>query len=163
MNQSFAGYSITRSVSGGGMTKLYVAIDAQQERYVIRVLDAMTAKDRKARARFFHGGEILAKLQQGRPDIVPFVKQGYEGKVPYMVLKYIDSRTLRDLILYRDPLLTDNVVVFIKQLAVVIQYVHTQNRYNILQLLVALQQLFHTLSRLVVSLANHFGGQDARC
>ncbi len=126
MNQSFAGYSITRSISGGGMTKLYVAIDAQQERYVIRVLDAMAAKDRKARARFFRGGDILAKIRKGRPDIVPFVKQGYEGKIPYMVLKYIESRTLRDLILYREPLLTDNVMVFIKQLALVIQYVHSQ-------------------------------------
>ena len=43
MNQEFAGYSITRSMSGGGMTKLYVAIDAQQTRYVIRVLDATVA------------------------------------------------------------------------------------------------------------------------
>ena len=60
MNQEFAGYSITRSMSGGGLTKLYVAIDAQQTRFVIRVLDAVMAKDGRAKKRFFHGGEVLA-------------------------------------------------------------------------------------------------------
>jgi serine/threonine-protein kinase len=127
MNQEFAGYSITRSMSGGGMTKLYVAIDAQQTRYVIRVLDAMMAKDRKNRTRFFHGGEVIARLNspQPNPNIVRFIKAGYEGKTPYMVLEYVESRTLRDLILFREPLLTDNVMVFIRQLAQVIQYIHS--------------------------------------
>lgn len=113
-------------MSGGGMTKLYVAIDAQQARYVIRVLDATLAKDRKNRNRFFHGGEVISKLNSPtpRPDIVPFVKAGYNGKVPYMILEYIESRTLRDLILYREPMLTENVMIFIRQLAHVIQYVH---------------------------------------
>ena len=37
-----------------------------------------------------------------------------------MVLEYIESRALRDLILFREPLLTENVMVFIRQLATVI-------------------------------------------
>ena len=128
MNQEFAGYSITRSMTGGGMTKLYVAIDAQQIRYVIRVLDAMTAKDRKSRQRFFHGGEVIARLHapQPHPNVVRFIKAGIEDKMPYMVLEYVESRTLRDLILYREPLLTENVMIFIRQLANVIRYVHSR-------------------------------------
>ncbi len=128
MNQEFAGYSITRTLTGGGLTKLYVAIDAQQVRYVIRVLDAVTARDRRARKRFFYGGEVLARLQHPKPhpNIVPFVKAGYEDKTPYMVLEYIESRTLRDLLLYREPLLTENVMIFIRQLANVIQFIHSR-------------------------------------
>lgn len=128
MNQEFAGYSITRPMTGGGMTKLYVAIDAQQTRYVIRVLDAVNARDRKNRTRFFHGGEVIARLNSPNPhpNIVRFIKAGYEGKTPFMVLEYIESRTLRDLILFREPLLTENVMVFIRQLATVIQYIHAR-------------------------------------
>jgi eukaryotic-like serine/threonine-protein kinase len=128
MNQEFAGYSITRSMSGGGLTKLYVAIDAQQVRYVIRVLDPVQARDRQAKKRFFYGGEVIARLQSPKPhpNIVPFIKAGYEGKTPFMVLEYIESRTLRDLLLYREPLLTDNVMIFIRQLANVIQYIHAR-------------------------------------
>ncbi|HAL92003.1 MAG TPA: hypothetical protein DCM68_03140 [Verrucomicrobia bacterium] len=128
MNQEFAGYSITRSLTGGGMTKLYVAIDAQQTRYVIRVLDAVMAKERRNRTRFFHGGEVIARLNTPKPhpNIVSFIKAGYENKMPYMVLEYVESRTLRDLILYREPLLTENVMIFIRQLANVIQYIHSR-------------------------------------
>jgi serine/threonine-protein kinase len=128
MNQEFAGYSITSPMTGGGMTKLYVAIDAQQTRYVIRVLDAVNARDRKNRTRFFHGGEVIARLNSPNPhpNIVRFIKAGYEGKTPFMVLEYIESRTLRDLILFREPLLTENVMVFIRQLATVIQYIHAR-------------------------------------
>jgi serine/threonine-protein kinase len=43
-----------------------------------------------------------------------------------MVLENIESRTLRDILLYREPLLTDNVMIFIRQLANVIQYIHSR-------------------------------------
>ncbi len=49
---------------------------------------------------------------QPHPNIVLFaIKAGYEGKIPGMVLEYIESRHLRDLLLYREPLLTDNVII----------------------------------------------------
>ena len=128
MKQDFAGYSITRSISGGGMTKLYVALDRQKARYVIRILDPAAARDRSAKKRFFYGGEVIARLNspQQHPNIVRFVEAGYEGKTPYMVLEYIETRTLRDLILYREAWLTDNVMVFIRQLANVIQFIHSR-------------------------------------
>lgn len=122
--QEFAGYSITRSLAGGGMTKLYVALDNQQNRYVIRTLTPEHAKSRKARQRFFGGGDILR--QMNHPCIVRFVAQGMEDKIPYMVVEYIESRTLRDLILYRDPLLTQNVMPLLRQMAYALQYVHAQ-------------------------------------
>ena len=42
------------------MIKLYVAIDAQQTRYVIRVLDAVNAATAEPHA-VFHGGEVIAR------------------------------------------------------------------------------------------------------
>ncbi|HHX97663.1 MAG TPA: serine/threonine protein kinase [Lentisphaerae bacterium] len=110
------------------MTKLYVALDRQKARYVIRILDPAAARDRSAKKRFFYGGEVIARLNspQQHPNIVRFVEAGYEGKTPYMVLEYIESRTLRDLILYREAWLTDNVMVFIRQLANVIQFIHSR-------------------------------------
>ena len=128
MNQEIAGYSLSRKLAGGGATRLFVALDSQQERYIVRTLDPASAKNRLLRKQFFRGGEILAALQspQPHPNIVPFVKAGVEGKTPYMVLRYVESRTLRDLLLYRDPLLTENVLVFVRQLANVIRYIHSR-------------------------------------
>jgi len=128
MKQEFAGYQISRPMGGGGMTRLFVALDAQQNRYVIRVLDPVVAKDRRLRKQFFRGGEILEALQQPqrRADIVPYVKSGVEDGAPYMVLGYVESKSLRELIQYREPLLTDNVRILIKQLALALQYVHSR-------------------------------------
>lgn len=128
MNLEIPGYSITRSMGSGGMTRLYVALDPQQNRYVIRVLNADCERDRRSRKRFFEGAEILQKLHTPRPhpNLVRLVKAGVVDHTSYMVLRYVESRTLRDLIMTRDPLLTNNVIVFIRQLARVIQYVHAK-------------------------------------
>jgi len=122
--QEFAGYSITRNLAGGGLTRLYVALDAQQTRVVIRHLTADSVRIRKLRKSFFHSAEVMEKLHH--PNIVRFIRLGYQDKVPYMVLEYVESRTLRDLILYRDPLLTNNVLSLIRQMANGLAYVHAQ-------------------------------------
>jgi hypothetical protein len=47
--QEFAGYSITRRLASGGMTYLYVGVDAMQNRVVIRRLKPDYVKDRRIR------------------------------------------------------------------------------------------------------------------
>jgi serine/threonine protein kinase len=128
MNLEIPGYSITRSIGNGGMTKLYVALDPQQNRYVIRVLNADCERDRKSRKRFRTGAEVLRAMHTPKPhpNIVRLVKTGVENGRSYMVLQYVESRTLRDLILNRDPVVAQNPIVFIRQLARVIQYVHAK-------------------------------------
>jgi serine/threonine-protein kinase len=55
---------------------------------------------------------------------VKLIKIGYEGCIPFMVLEYIESRTLRDLILGRDALLTQNVLSLMRQMAAALFYIH---------------------------------------
>lgn len=121
--REFAGFSIVRNLAGGGMTRLYVALDGQQNRVVIRILTDEWARHRKFRKSFFHSAEILAKLDH--PSIVKLVKTGCEGSIPYMALQFIESRSLRDLILYRDPLLTENVLSLMRQIAAAVFYIHS--------------------------------------
>lgn len=122
--REFAGYSIVRTLAGGGMTRLFVALDSAQNRVVLRYLMDQYARKWRYRRRFFHGGKILAKLNH--PHIVKLIKMGYEDRIPYMVLEYVESRTLRDLILYRDPLLTNNVLSLMRQMAAAMFYIHSQ-------------------------------------
>ncbi|MFH0880723.1 MAG: serine/threonine-protein kinase [Lentisphaerota bacterium] len=121
--QEFAGYSIVRSIAGGGMTRLYVALDAQHNRVVIRHLTDESSRHRSLRKSFFQSAEILGRMHH--PNIVRLIKTGYEGKLPYMVLEYIDSRTMRDMILYRDPLMTENVLSLIRQMAAGLFHIHS--------------------------------------
>lgn len=120
--REFAGFSIVRNLAGGGMTRLYVALDGQQNRVVIRTLTDEYAKRWGARRGFFHSAEVLQKLDH--PGIVKLIKTGYEGRIPYMVLEFVDSRTLRDLILYRDALMTQNVLSLMRQMAAILFHIH---------------------------------------
>jgi serine/threonine protein kinase len=120
--REFAGYPVVRNLAVGGMTRLYVGLDAQQNRVVIRCLDATRGNRWVNKWRFFKSAEILAKLQH--PHIVRLIQTGTEGKIPYMVLEFVDGRTLRDLILYRDPLLTNNTLSLMQQLAETLLFIH---------------------------------------
>ena len=120
--REFAEYSIVRTLAGGGTTRLFVALDGQRNRVVIRLLTEEGTRSRKSRKNFFHSAEVMSKLKH--PNIVKLIKTGYEGSVPFMVLEYIESRTLRDLILYRDPLLTQNVLSLIRQIAAGLLSIH---------------------------------------
>lgn len=120
--REFAGYPIVRNLAVGGMTRLYVGLDAQQNRVVIRCLDAGRGLRWLNTRRFFKSAEILSKLQN--PHIVKLFRTGIEGDTPFMVLEFVDAKTLRDLILHRDPLLTDNVIPLMLQLAETLLFMH---------------------------------------
>jgi serine/threonine-protein kinase len=122
IGQEFAGYSITRRLATGGMTYLYVGVDGQQNRVVIRRLKPDFARDRRIRQSFLHGAEILARLHH--PNVVRLIKAGVFQDEPFMVLEYVESRNLRELIVHRDPLLTENVLSLMRQMSAALNYVH---------------------------------------
>jgi serine/threonine-protein kinase len=121
--REFAGYAIVRNLAGGGMTRLFVALDSQQRRVVVRYLTEDWARRRRYRKSFFHGADVIRRLDH--PNIIRVYEQGYSGRIPYMVLEYVESRTLRELILNRDPLLTQNVLSLMRQIAAGLFHIHS--------------------------------------
>ncbi len=120
--QEFAGYSIVRHLANGGMTNLMVGRDEDGDRVVIRKLRPEMNRDRKIRAAFFKGAEILAKLSH--PNVVRLVKAGYFHDEAFMALEYVESRNMRDLIRQKDPLLYENILPMFRQIAHALNYVH---------------------------------------
>ena len=120
--QEFAGYSITRRLAAGGMTHLFVGVDTQQQRVVLRRIKPEYLRDRRIRSSFIQGAEILSRLHH--PNVVRYIKHGLQHDEPFMAIDFIESRTLRDLILHRDPLLTQNILSLIRQMASALAYLH---------------------------------------
>ncbi len=120
--QEFAGYAITRRLAAGGMTYLYVGVDAAQRRVVIRRMKPEYLNDKRLRASFMRGAEILAKIHH--PNIVRLLKASVHANEPYQVLEYVESRTMRELIAYRDPLLVQNTLSMMRQMAAALSCVH---------------------------------------
>jgi serine/threonine-protein kinase len=105
------------------MTCLLLALDAQRRHVVIRYLAEEFARKWSFRRRFFHGARVIQQLNH--PHIARLIKTGYQGRIPYMVLEYIESKTLRDLLSAKDRLLTDNTLSFMRQLATLLSYIHS--------------------------------------
>lgn len=122
LRQEFAGYSIIRRLASGGMTYLYVAVDDQQRRVVIRRLKTDFMRDRRVRSHFFQGAEILAKLHH--PNLVRLVKAGTFHDEPFMVIEYVEAQNMKELILRKAEMLRQNSLSIIRQLAAALSYMH---------------------------------------
>lgn len=129
VGQEFAGYSITRRLASGGMTYLYVGVDAQQNRAVIRRLKPDYVRDKRIRATFLRGAEILGRLHH--PNIVRLIKAGLYQDEPYMAIEYVEARNMRELILRKDPLLSQNILIIMRQMAAAINYVHLSGFWHL--------------------------------
>lgn len=121
--REFAGYSVVRPLAAGGMTQLLLALDAHQKHVVIRYLTGESARRWRYRRQFFHGAKVIRHLNH--PHVSRLIETGYVGRIPYMVLEYIEAKTLRELLLARDPLLTNNTLSLMRQLATLLSYVHS--------------------------------------
>ena len=121
-SQEFAGYAITRRLAAGGMTYLYLGVNRQQERVVIRRMRPEFLRDRRLRTSFINGGEILARLDHA--NVVRLIEAGIHHDEPYQVLEYIESHPLRDLVAQRHPLLRQNPLSMMRQIAAGLSYIH---------------------------------------
>lgn len=127
--QDFAGYTITRRLASGGMTQLCVGVDDAQHRYVIRRLRPECLADRRMRAAFQHGGEVLGRLSH--PNVVKLIKAGTFHEQPYMVIEYLDGQSMRELILHKSALLHMNPVSMMREMAAALNYVHVAGYWHL--------------------------------
>jgi len=121
--REFAGYDVIRPLGGGGMTRLLLALDGHHRHVVVRYLLEEFARRWRYRRQFFRGAKVIQQLNHSQ--ITRLIKTGYQGRVPYMVLEYIEGKSLRDLLLAKDHLLTDNTLSLMRQLAALLSYIHS--------------------------------------
>ena len=117
------GHTVVRRLPLGGMTEIYIVLDEQRNRLVIRRMREEFAHQRRWRKAFERGAKILASLDH--PHIVKLLSHGVDEGVPFMVLEYVDAENLRTLLLARKDLLTTHLLHLLRQLASTLYYVHS--------------------------------------
>lgn len=115
-------YEVIRPIFLGGMTDLHVAKAPDGQRVVVRRLKATYARDRIARKRFLHAADILKRMHH--PNIVRLVESGKDGSIPFMVLEYVESRTLRELLVARDARVRSEILPLLRQMASALYFIH---------------------------------------
>jgi serine/threonine-protein kinase len=117
-------YRVIEPLGQGGMATVYKAYHAALDRYVaIKVLHPAFKEDPNFLARFKREARIVAKLDH--PNIVPIYDFDEERGMPYLVMRYIDGKTLKT-ILRQGAMPVGRALSIIRPVAEGLAYAHTQ-------------------------------------
>jgi eukaryotic-like serine/threonine-protein kinase len=96
-------YEVVRRVGVGGMADVYLAEDTQLGRQVaLKILHPQYAGDASFVERFRREALSAAKLQH--PNIVQIYDSGQEGDFNFIVMEYVEGRSLKDRLADEGPL-----------------------------------------------------------
>lgn len=117
-------YQIKNMVGVGGMGRVYRAYDLTLERIVaVKLLNASLLGDVEDRARFKSEGRVLAQVNHN--NVVQFYQYGvFEDRLPYMVMEYVEGRSLRAVLDERKRLDAATAIDFALQICDGLKVVH---------------------------------------
>lgn len=117
-------YQIIEPLGQGGMATVFKAYHPALDRYVaIKVLHSAFKEDSNFNARFVREARIVAKLDH--PNIVPIYDFAEQQGTPYLVMRFIEGKTLKAVL--RDGLLPlPRVLAIIRPVTEALAYAHAQ-------------------------------------
>jgi len=122
--QVFTGrYQMVRQVARGGMAEVYLARDLLLDRPVaLKVLFPEFSTDPSFVERFRREARAAANLNH--PGIVSIYDWGQEGRTYFIVMEYVDGRTLREVIRAEGPLLAHRAAEIGADIASALHFAH---------------------------------------
>ncbi|MFI5241769.1 MAG: protein kinase [Gemmatimonadales bacterium] len=119
-----AGYRITRELRGGGMSRMFEAIElALARRVAIKLLTADL--DVELNAERFRR-EILLSARLHHPHIVTVLGAGVCGTLPFYIMPFIDGESLRER-LTRGPIPIAECVDILRDITKALAFAHLQS------------------------------------
>lgn len=116
-------YEIVRTIGEGGMANVYLAFDLILKRNVaVKILRGDLASDEKFVRRFQR--EAISASSLSHPNIVEVYDVGEEDGKYYIVMEYVDGKTLKNLIKKRGALTIPEVIDIMSQLTSAILCAH---------------------------------------
>lgn len=116
-------YEVLERIGGGGMAIVYRALDKVLNRYVsVKVLRPQFVSDPEFVHRFRREAQAAASLSH--PNVVNIYDVGMEDEIYYIVMEYINGKTLKEVIQERSPLSASEAVGIAKQICSALQHAH---------------------------------------
>jgi len=115
-------YSLEQELGGGGMSRVFVAVEtALGRKVVVKVLAPELAVDVNTE-RFRREIQLAAQLQQA--NIVPVHTAGELGGLPYYTMPLVDGYSLRSRLAQGVPLSITEIVSVLRDVAKALAYAH---------------------------------------
>jgi tRNA A-37 threonylcarbamoyl transferase component Bud32 len=117
-------YRIDSQVGSGGMATVYKGHHTKLDRSVaIKIMHPNLLEDASFKQRFDREARIIARLDH--PNIVPVYDFNEHEGQPYIVMKFIDGLTLKQMLRTREPSMRE-VVRILRTVADALDYAHDQ-------------------------------------
>jgi eukaryotic-like serine/threonine-protein kinase len=118
-------YELGRELGSGGMAKVFLGTDTRLNRQVaVKVLSPVFAQDEAFVARFRREAQAAARLNH--PDIVSVFDSGSINDVHYIVMEYVQGKTLAEVIATDGKLLPERAAQIAEEVAAALSAAHTQ-------------------------------------
>ncbi|MEO7823513.1 MAG: serine/threonine-protein kinase, partial [Gemmatimonadaceae bacterium] len=115
-------YTFARELTGGGMSRVFVAMDRQLGReVVIKILPPEVAAEVSA-DRFRREIQFAAKLQH--PHIVPLLSSGEVNGMPYFTMPFVEGESLRARLSRVGEFPVPEAVRILREVASALSYAH---------------------------------------
>lgn len=115
-------YTLERELTGGGMSRVFVATDVSLGRkVVVKVLPPELAAGVN-HERFRREIQVAAQLQH--PHIVPLLSAGEEGALIWYTMPYIHGQSLRELLAKGERVAVRDVLRIMREVAEALDYAH---------------------------------------
>ena len=123
IGQTLGTYRIVEHLGRGGMATVYKAYEPSLDRYVaIKILPQYFAHDPDFVARFEREAKAVAKLNH--PNILPIYSFGQEAGLTYIVMRYVEAGTLKEML--GQPLDPRTTLNILEQIGQALDYAHQQ-------------------------------------
>ncbi len=119
-------YEIAEKLGAGGMAIVYRAQDTLLQRPVtVKVLRGELAADEDVVRRFRREAQAAASLSH--PNIVGVYDVGRQDDIHYIVMEYVQGKTLKEEIAERGPLPAEEAVRIARQICEALRHAHTHH------------------------------------
>src|SRR5579859_3520337 len=119
----FGRFYLQERINSGGMADIWLATDANNRAYAIRLMHQRSRLDFASRRRFVRGCEILAKIQD-QEGIIGYCEHGKINGHLYLLMEYVEGENLKDLYARHDPVLLDNVAQILIDMGQALEHMH---------------------------------------
>src|SRR5215213_830133 len=117
------GYTLERELTGGGMSRVFVAEDETLGRKIVVKVLAPELAGSVNFERFKREISLAARLQH--PHIVPLLAAGEVGGIPYFTMPFIEGESLRVRIAHGELPVTE-AIALLRDIAKALDYAHSK-------------------------------------
>ncbi len=118
-------YEIIEELGKGGMATVFRAFHPQMERFVaVKIIHRALAAEAGGIERFRREARLISRLEH--PHLLPVYDYAPEHDPPYIVMRYLEGGTLKDVLNSRGRLPLGEIAHLMRQICSAIDYAHRQ-------------------------------------